>query len=99
GIDTLSITSTARCLPGNLTAIVGEELPGVPESEFLQHAPQTADTLFGRQRRTRAAHVGLHPAGTESNRDHAARPQVDRQALHHHVQRRLGAAVELVSPL
>ena len=44
-----------------------------------------------------AAHVGTHPAGVQGRHDDAALAQVERQPLHHHVQRRLAAAVGVVA--
>jgi hypothetical protein len=55
--------------------------------------PDNAPTAAEHQRVAAAAHIGPDPSGVDQNTSDAARRQIDRGASHHHIHRRLGAAI------
>ena len=56
-------------------------------------SPRVAVTLSCGDNGAFAAHVGPNPSRVEQNTSDAARRQIDRRASHHHIHRRLGAAI------
>ena len=66
-----------------------------PSPSMMRH--HAAHALFRGDVGVRAAHVGAHPARVQRHNRHVAVAQIDGQALDHHVQGGLGAAVEVVA--
>ena len=89
------MAGAAPSLPGNFRTVVVDEAAVVGRRQPFDDPAHAADALGRADRRRRAAHVGRHPTRVEGDGGDAAHGEIDRQALDHGVERRLGRAVDV----
>src|SRR5262249_35341964 len=80
-------------LPGVFATIVVEEFAGLGWPQAVDQTSELRHALDRGDFRVWSTHVGLHPAWIDDHASDAAWCEVDGQAAHHHVHRRLRAAI------
>src|SRR5665213_3034168 len=83
-------------LPGQGRAVIGKILPRILKAQTAEYVDHAADAVGRRQFRVGAAHVRPYPAGVQGHDRHAAVAEINGQALHHHVERRFAAAINIM---
>src|SRR6476619_1794900 len=80
-------------LPGVFATIIVEEFARLGRPQSVDQTPQLCDALGRAYSGVRPTHLGLHPARIDDHARDTAWCEVDGHTAHHHVHRRLRAAI------